>query len=321
VNYGATPAFTITPDASSHIADVLVNGTSVGTVTSYTFQPVTANNTINAIFAPGAAPAFTSITPASGPITGGTPVTIVGTGFASGGLFGVTIGGAAATITNVTATSITATTPAHAAAGIVDVVITNNDGLTATGIGAYTYTTPITAIGPITGSLQVGSVRTAGALTPAGATASYQWQSAATSGGTYSNITGATATTYTPVAGDLGRYIHVVATGTGLYTGTVTSAYGGPVTIPITAIGPITGSPQVGSVLTAGALTPAGGTASYQWQSATTSGGTYSNIAGATAITYTPVAGDLGYYIHVVATGTGSYTGTVTSAAVGPVTT
>jgi hypothetical protein len=281
---------------------------------------VTANYTINAIFAPGAAPAFTSITPASGPITGGTPVTIVGTGFASGGSFGVTIGGAAATITNVTATSITATTPVHAA-GIVDVVITNNDGLTATGIGAYTYTTPITVIGPITGSPQVGSLLTAGALTPADATASYQWQSAATSGGTYSNITGATAITYTPVAGDLGYYIHVVATGTGLYTGTVTSAYVGPVTTPITAMGPITGSPQVGSVLTAGALTPAGGTASYQWQSATTSGGTYSNIAGATATTYTPVAGDVGYYIHVVATGTGSYTGTVTSAYVGPVTT
>jgi PKD repeat protein len=91
-------------------------------------------------------------------------------------------------------------------------------------------------------------------------------------------------------------------------------------TIPITAIGAITGTPQVGSIMTAGALTPAGATASYQWQRATTSGGTYTAIAGATATTYTPVAGDGGYYIKVVATGTGSYAGTVTSAYVGPVT-
>ncbi|SPF53923.1 exported hypothetical protein [Candidatus Desulfosporosinus infrequens] len=64
--------------------------------------------------------------------------------------------------------------------------------------------------------------------------------------------------------------------------------------------------------LTAGALTPAG-TASYQWMSSATSGGTYTAITGATAVTYTPVAGDVGNYLEVVATGTGSYSGTVTS--------
>src|SRR5258706_2445318 len=51
VNSGAGQAFTITPDASYHVADVLVDGSSVGAVTSYTFTNVTANHTIAASFA------------------------------------------------------------------------------------------------------------------------------------------------------------------------------------------------------------------------------------------------------------------------------
>jgi PKD repeat protein len=51
VNYGATPTYTITPDAGYHVVDVLVDGTSVGAVTSYTFPPVTTNKTISATFA------------------------------------------------------------------------------------------------------------------------------------------------------------------------------------------------------------------------------------------------------------------------------
>jgi PKD repeat protein len=51
VNYGATPTYTITPDVGYHVANVLVNGTSVGAVTSYTFPPVTTNKTISATFA------------------------------------------------------------------------------------------------------------------------------------------------------------------------------------------------------------------------------------------------------------------------------
>jgi hypothetical protein len=148
VNYGATPTFTITPiNAFYHIADVSVNGISVGTVTSYTFPAVMTNYTINSSFALGPGPAFTSITPNSGPTTGGTPVTIAGTNFASGGSFGVTIGGAPATgVVLVDSSHITAVTPASTA-GAKDVVITNNDGQTATGTGVYTYVAPPTLTG------------------------------------------------------------------------------------------------------------------------------------------------------------------------------
>jgi len=85
--------------------------------------------------------------------------------------------------------------------------------------------------------------------------------------------------------------------------------------ISLSSIAAIIGTPQVGQVLTAGALTSSGATVSYQWQSSVTSGGTYTNISGATASTYTPVSSDVGNYLEVVATGTGSYSGSVTSAA------
>ena len=51
VNHGDDQSFTITPDAGYHVLDVLVDGSSVGAVTSYTFDDVTTNHTIEASFA------------------------------------------------------------------------------------------------------------------------------------------------------------------------------------------------------------------------------------------------------------------------------
>ena len=49
---GADQAFTITPDPCNHIVDVLVDGTSVGAVGTFTFSAVMTNHTIAASFAP-----------------------------------------------------------------------------------------------------------------------------------------------------------------------------------------------------------------------------------------------------------------------------
>src|SRR5206468_1802053 len=74
VIYGASQTFTIAPSTGYHIADVLVDGSSVGAVTSYTFTNVTATHTIAASFAintytiTASAGANGSITP-SGPVT------------------------------------------------------------------------------------------------------------------------------------------------------------------------------------------------------------------------------------------------------------
>jgi hypothetical protein len=50
VNYGGCQTYTITPDTGYHVTDVIVNGESVGAVTSYTFKNVHANHTIRALF-------------------------------------------------------------------------------------------------------------------------------------------------------------------------------------------------------------------------------------------------------------------------------
>ena len=84
------------------------------------------------------APTVSAISPNTGTANGGTAVTVTGTGFLSGAT--VTIGGTAATgVTVVSSTSITATTPAHAA-GAADVVVKNTDNQAGALSGGYTYT-------------------------------------------------------------------------------------------------------------------------------------------------------------------------------------
>jgi hypothetical protein len=86
------------------------------------------------------APTVTSISPNTGTVNGGMPVTITGTGFLGGAT--VSMGGTAATNVVVGSSgSITAMTPAHAA-GAVNVVITNSDAKSGTLPNGYTYVGP-----------------------------------------------------------------------------------------------------------------------------------------------------------------------------------
>ncbi len=85
---------------------------------------------------------ITTVSPSSGPASGGTGVTLIGTALT--GATSVTFGGTAATSLNVIdSTTVTAVTPAHAV-GAVDVVITTPDG-DATKTEGFTYLT--TAVG------------------------------------------------------------------------------------------------------------------------------------------------------------------------------
>lgn len=84
-----------------------------------------------------AAPTLLAVVPASGPVDGGTMVSLVGTGFVAGAT--VTFGGVAASgVTVTSATSLSALTPPHAA-GAADVVVTNDDAQAGTLAGAFTY--------------------------------------------------------------------------------------------------------------------------------------------------------------------------------------
>ncbi|MEW6758486.1 MAG: PKD domain-containing protein, partial [Acidobacteriota bacterium] len=65
VGQGSNITFAITPNTGFHVADVLVDGSSVGAVASYTFTNVQADHTIAASFAPDAV-SFT-ITASAGP--------------------------------------------------------------------------------------------------------------------------------------------------------------------------------------------------------------------------------------------------------------
>jgi hypothetical protein len=83
----------------------------------------------------------TSVAASSGPLAGGTNVTITGTGFVLTGTTTVTFSGRAATAVVVTnATTITCTTPAGLQAGPAGVLVSNSGGAAAYKAGAFTYT-------------------------------------------------------------------------------------------------------------------------------------------------------------------------------------
>ena len=121
------------------------------------------------------------------------------------------------------------------------------------------------------------------------------------------------AATYTPVEADETLLLRVVETATDSGTsqsGTSTSAATAAVAdivLAFTSAAAISGTAAVGSALTAvnGALNDADASVTgYQWQSSSDSGSTWSNIAGATGSTYTPVTADQGKVLRVVETAT-----------------
>jgi hypothetical protein len=127
-------------------------------------NPDGQSGTLAAGFAYNAPPAPTvgGANPNSGLTTGGTAVTITGTGFVSGA--SVSFGGTTASnITVVDATTITATTPAHAA-GAVDIVVTNPDSQSGTLAAGFTYNAPppptVSSINPNTGLTTGGTAVT-----------------------------------------------------------------------------------------------------------------------------------------------------------------
>lgn len=74
----------------------------------------------------------------------------------------------------------------------------------------------------------------------------------------------------------------------------------------------ILGEPKVGTELIASPV-QTDATLTYQWKICNTADGVYADIPGATSKTYTPVASDSTKFIKVVATGTASYSGSMTS--------
>jgi len=105
-------------------------------------------------------PRITGVSPSSGPIAGGQTVTITGTGFINGSTT-VSIGGTPIGGLTVTATTITFTSPAHAATLPVDVVVTVGAN-SATFTGGYRWldTSTVTGILPNRGPMSGGQTVT-----------------------------------------------------------------------------------------------------------------------------------------------------------------
>jgi len=125
-----------TPAGTAGSADVVIrnpDGQSVTLTAGFIYIP---------------SPTVIAISPASGPVAGGIEVTITGENFVDGAT--VTIGGNDATdVTFVSATAITATTPAGSV-GAADVLVTNPDGQAGTLTAGFTYDNPpvITTVSP-----------------------------------------------------------------------------------------------------------------------------------------------------------------------------
>ncbi len=103
-------------------------------------------------------PSVTSISPSSGPATGGSVVTINGSGFTAGST--AKFGTAAATgVVYVSATQITATSPAGV--GVVDVTVTTSGSTSViSGSDQFSYVPSVTSISPSSGQASGGTVVT-----------------------------------------------------------------------------------------------------------------------------------------------------------------
>jgi hypothetical protein len=160
---------------------------------------------------------------------------------------------------------------------------------------------------------------TNGVWSPTPGAFSYGWLRCDALGGSCASIAGATAATYTPVALDVGSTLRGAVTPTGgpalssEATQVVKVANAGPVIAGGTVVNTvaanmpsITGTPQVGQVLTSTNGTWAGTTPTFtrQWLRCSATGDQCVGIPGATAGTYTPVAADRNLRLRVRVTAT-----------------
>ena len=148
----------------------------------------------------------------------------------------------------------------------------------------------------ITGTAQEGQTLTAVAVTnDSDATINYQWMENNGSGGTYQNIAGATGSTYVVQEGDEGYNIQVVATTSDPdngQTATATSTATGPVidnasiSLAVSVVSNLAvqqGQTLVASAAITGDTDDSTAPITYQWQSSSDGGATWTNVGGAVA--------------------------------------
>ena len=136
----------------------------------------------------------------------------------------------------------------------------------------------------------------------------WQWSKSDAMDGNYINIAGATSMNYTPVVGDANNYLRATA----MYT----DGHGSGKTEMATTTGMVTAvqdqegmvalssmTPVVGVELTATLADPDGGVTgtTWQWSRSDAMDGNFTDIGGATSMSYTPVDMDDTYYLRATA--------------------
>ena len=143
----------------------------------------------------------------------------------------------------------------------------------------------------------------------------YQWEDCDGSGAGCVSVAGATASSYTLQASDVGHTVRAVVTASnGAGSTSAVSAQTGVVTAPasapsMTAAPQITGTASQGNRLSGSSGSWSGTTPmsyGYQWEDCDSSGAGCVNVAGATASTYTLQASDVGHTMRVAVTASNS---------------
>ena len=283
VTFGSASATSVTVVSGTQITATTPAG-SAGAVTVTVTVNGQSGNLVNG-FTYIAGPTVSTVSPSSGPVAGGTAVTITGANFATGAT--VTFGSASATsVTVVSGTQITATTPAGSA-GAVTVTVINSNGLSGNLASGFTYigTPTVSSVSPNSGSTSGGTVVTiTGANFAGGATVTFG-SAAATS---VTVVTGTTITATTP-AGSTGA-VTVTVTNPLSQSGSLANGYTYVVKPTVSGVSPSSGPVAGGtSVTITGTNFAAGATVTFGSAAATNV-----VVVSGTQITATTPAGSAG---------------------------
>ncbi len=162
VTVGGAAATSVTVLSAATITAVTPAGTA-GPANVTVTNPDAQTGTLTGGFTYTGGPTLSAVSPSSGDVSGGTPVTLSGTSFQTGAT--VTFGGNLATsVVVVSPTTITCQTPSGSA-GAVTVTVTNPDTTSASLSSGYTYTTggtvpTVTAVSPTSGPAAGGTLVT-----------------------------------------------------------------------------------------------------------------------------------------------------------------
>ncbi len=281
-NFNASPA-------SAGAGHTVNKAATTTTMTSHTPNPSLGGNAVVVNFT------VTAAAPGSGTPTGNVTISdgtdsVVAT---------VAAGTGSVTLNTVGARTLTATYSGDA----------NYNGSASAGTAHDVNAVPVVTMNPASQTILAGNTVTFSAAASGTPTPTVQWKVSTNSGASFSNIVGATTAplTFTVTAADQGNLYLAVFTNT---AGSIsTSAATLTVTVPPTvSTNPTNVTVNAGAAATFTAAASGSPTPTVQWQFSTDSGGSFSNVAGATSTTFnipSTVAAQNGHRFRAVFTNGG----------------